>query len=300
MHVPRLARPRFVVAAAGLALGAASLLLGPALPGQAKPKPKKLVKVWQSDSTLRVPESVLYDARADILYVANIDGKPDELDGTGFISQLTPDGKIAKLHWATGLNAPKGMGIYRDKLYVTDVYRLVVLNTATGQVERTYDAIDPKTAFLNDVTVAKDGTVYVTDTRRDKLYRLKDGNWEVLMEDEQLNHPNGLLVDGKGALLVGSSKAGALRRLDLATKTMTTIADGMAVTDGIVTDGKTGYFVSDWNGQIFFVSKGGEKQQLLDTRPEKINAADIEYMRRGKLLLVPTFFKNTVVAYRVE
>ena len=268
--------------------------------GEAKPRPKKLVKLWESDTTLRVPESVLFDRSTDIIYVANIDGKSDELDGNGFISQMSIDGKITNLRWATGLNAPKGMGIYRGKLYVTDIYRLVEINTATGQVEKTYDAIDPKNSFLNDVTVAKDGTVYVTDNRFDKIYRLKNGNWEVVLSGEQLNKPNGILADGTGTILIGSTKMGALRRVDLATKTMTTIADGMAATDGIVTDGKGGHFVSDWNGQVFYVGKDGVKQSLLDTRTSKINSADIEYVKQRKLLLVPTFLKNTVVAYHVE
>ncbi|MBO0951402.1 SMP-30/gluconolactonase/LRE family protein [Fibrella forsythiae] len=280
---------------------ATGLFLGISQASVAKPKPKKLVKVWESDSTLlRTPESVLFDAASEIVYVANIDGKADELDGNGFISQMTTDGKVTNLRWATGLNAPKGMGLFKGKLYVTDVYRLVEINTATGQVEKTYDAIDPKNAFLNDVTVTNDGIVYVSDSRFDKIYRLKDGNWEVVMSGEQLNKPNGLLAEGKNSLLIGSTKIGALRRVDLATQKITTIAEGMTVTDGIVSDGKAGFFVSDWNGQVFFVDKLGEKQSLLDTRASKINSADIEYIKRGKLLLVPTFFKNTVVAYRVE
>ena len=278
---------------------ATMLILGSSQQSVAKPRPKKLVKVWETDTTLRVPESVLYDPSTDIIYVANIEGKSAELDGNGFISQLTTDGKITNLRWATGLNAPKGMGLHRGKLYVTDVYRLVEINTATGQVEKTYDAIDPKNAFLNDVSVAKDGTVYVTDSRFDKIYRLKDGNWEVILSGDKLDKPNGILAEGNESILIGSTKTGALRRVDLATKTITTVADGMAATDGIVTDGKGGFFVSDWNGQVFYVDKNSAKQSLLDTRSTKTNAADIAYIRVGKLLLVPTFFKNTVVAYKV-
>ncbi len=263
------------------------------------PKPMKLVKVWETDTTLRVPESVLFDGK-NTLYVANIDGESDALDGNGFISKVSLDGKIENLRWAAGLNAPKGMGMYKNKLYVTDVYRLVVINVTNGQAEKTYDAIDPKKAFLNDVTVAKDGTVYVSDSRDDKIYRLKDGDWTLWMDGEQLNKPNGVLAVGKDKLMIGSTKIGALRAVDLATKTLMTIADGMAVTDGIVSDRKGGYFVSDWNGQIFHVTGGGEKQQLLDTRSDKVSAADIEYVAKKKLLIVPTFFGNKLVAYRVE
>ncbi len=263
------------------------------------PKPKKLVKVWETDTTLRVPESVLYDAKDKVLYVANIDGKADALDGSGFISKVSLDGKIENLRWTSGLNAPKGMGLYKGKLYVTDVYRLVVINTANGQAEKTYDAVGTG-AFLNDVTVASDGTVYVSDSRADKIYRLKDGKWEVFIEGETLNKPNGLLAVGKDRLMVGSTKTGALRMMDLNAKTMTTIAEGMAVTDGIVSDDKGGYFVSDWNGQLFAVSADGQKQQLLDTRDAKVNSADIEYVPGKKLLIVPTFYGNKLVAYRVE
>ena len=265
----------------------------------ARPKPKKLVKVWETDSTLSVPESVLYDQSANILYVSNIDGKSDALDGNGFISKLTLDGKIETLRWASGLNAPKGMALYRNMLYVTDVYRLVAINTATGQAEKTWDAIKQDGAFLNDATVDKAGTVYVSDSRNDKIYRLKDDKWEVWMDGDQLKNPNGLLAVGTDKLLIGSTKIGALQSVDVATKAITKIADGMDRTDGIVQDKKGNTFVSDWSGQVFVVN-GSDRQQLLDTRAEKINAADIEYVRAGKLIVVPTFFKNKVVAYKVS
>lgn len=267
-------------------------------PPSARPKPMKLVKVWETDTTLRTPESVLYDGHST-LYVANIDGKADALDGSGFISTVSLDGKIENLRWTSGLNAPKGMGLYKNKLYVTDVYRLVCINTENGQAEKTWDAVG-KDGFLNDVTVAKDGTVYVSDNRNDKIYRLKEDKWEVFMEGGEINKPNGLLAVGKDKLMIGSTKIGALQSVDLATKTITKLADGMANTDGIVPEGKGNYFVSDWNGQIFHVNADGTKEQLIDTREAKINSADMDYVAKKKLLIVPTFYKNSLVAYRVE
>lgn len=269
-----------------------------ALTPPVKPKPAKLVKVWETDTTLRTPESVLYDGD-NTLYVANIDGKPGDLDGSGFISKVTLDGKIENLRWTSGLNAPKGMGLYKKRLYVTDVYRLVCINTENGQAEKTWDAVG-KGGFLNDVTIAKDGTVYVSDNQNDKIYRLKDEKWEVWLEGEQLNKPNGVLAVGKDKLMIGSTKIGALQSVDVETKKITTLADGMAATDGIVAEGKGNFFVSDWNGQIFHVGADGTKVQLLDTREQKINSADIDYVANKKLLIVPTFYKNSLVAYRVE
>ena len=270
-----------------------------ALTPHTRPKPSKLTKVWETDTTLRTPESVLYDGN-DVLYVANMDGKADELDGSGFISKVSLDGAITNLRWTSGLNAPKGMGLYKNRLYVTDVYRLVAINTENGQAEKTWDTVDQKGAFLNDVTIASDGTVYVSDSRLDKIYRLKDDKWEVWMEGEQLEKPNGLLAVGKDKLMIGSTKIGALRTVDVNTKTIKTVADGMTVTDGIVPEGKGNYFVSDWNGQVFHVNADGTKSQLIDTREQKINAADIEYVAKKNLLVVPTFYKNKLVAYRWE
>ncbi len=266
----------------------------------AKPRPGKLTKVWESDTTLRTPESVLYDQKENVLYVSNIDGKADELDGSGFISKVSLDGTITNLRWTSGLNAPKGMGIHRNRLYVTDVYRLVAINLENGQAEKTWDATPQAGAFLNDVTVDKDGTVYVSDNRNNKIYRLKDDKWEIWMEGEPLGGPNGLLAVGTGKLLIGSGKRGSLQSIDLKTKAITKLADGMAATDGIEPEGKKNYFVSDWNGQVFHVTPDGKAQQVLDTRAEKVNSADIAYVNRQKLLIVPTFFKNKLVAYKWE
>src|SRR5262245_50894389 len=63
------------------------------------------------------PESVLYDEANDRYLVSNVNGKPYEADGNGYIAVLSPDGSIANPKWIAGgvkkvkLDAPKGMGI---------------------------------------------------------------------------------------------------------------------------------------------------------------------------------------------
>jgi hypothetical protein len=39
---------------------------------------------------------------------------------------------------------------------------------------------------------------------------------------------------------------------------------------------------------------------LLRTKDTGYNTADIEYVPEMKLLLVPTFFKNSVIAYKLD
>jgi hypothetical protein len=60
-----------------------------------------LVKKWQTDTLLKTPESVLYDAKGGILYVSNIDGAPDGKDGKGSIGKVGLDGKIIAVDWVS-------------------------------------------------------------------------------------------------------------------------------------------------------------------------------------------------------
>lgn len=73
----------------------------------AKQRQNVLVKVWQTDKVFSVPESVLYHKADKTLYVSNINGAPSGKNGKGFISKLPLDGRVLKLKWAEGLNAPR-------------------------------------------------------------------------------------------------------------------------------------------------------------------------------------------------
>jgi hypothetical protein len=53
-------------------------------------------------------------------------------------------------------------------------------------------------------------------------------------------------------------------------------------------------------GSIHLVHPKNPKQKLMDTTPEKIYAADIEFIAGQHLLLVPTFSDNRVMAYEVK
>jgi DNA-binding beta-propeller fold protein YncE len=91
----------------------------------------QIQKIWETPAQLKTPESVLYEPTENVLFVSNIDGKPDEKDGQGFISKVSPiNGTVIELNWVTGLNAPKGMAVSSDssKLYVSDIIDLVEID----------------------------------------------------------------------------------------------------------------------------------------------------------------------------
>ena len=85
---------------------------------------KRVSKLWETLNELKNPESVAYAPKQNILFVSNVNGKPDQKDKNGFICEVSPsNGSIIDLNWVTGLDAPKGIAISNDgsKLYVSDI-----------------------------------------------------------------------------------------------------------------------------------------------------------------------------------
>jgi DNA-binding beta-propeller fold protein YncE len=264
----------------------------------AKPK-AELVKLWETDTTLKTCESVLFHASANILYVANINGMPTDKDKNGFISKLTTDGKIENLEWVKGLNAPKGMGVLGNKLFVTDITDLVEIDIATGKITKKYPVKDSE--FLNDIaTDEATGKVYFTDMKKNKIHVLeaKTGKVTDFIAADSLGSPNGLYFLDANTLILATNGDSKLKKIDLTTKQITTITEGIDAGDGVEKVADDTYLVSSWTGEVFYI-KGGEKTKLLDTQADKINSADIGYIPANKTLLVPTFFKNKVVAYQL-
>lgn len=259
-----------------------------------EPGSPTLTKLWESDTLLTTCESVIYDPANDILYVANINGAPDGKDGNGFISRLSLDGKIATAQWVAGMDAPKGMGIYNGKLFVTDIDRIHEVDIVTGKIANTYPAEGAK--FLNDITVDDAGKVYISDSNTGNILLLDNGKVSVWMSG--LQGPNGLLAEGSN-LKMASFAAGTFNAID-SNKQVTLIADSIDNGDGIEAVGDGGYLVSSWNGMVHYVDPTGTPALILDTRADSVSAADIEYIAGKKLLLVPGFFKNKVIAYELN
>jgi hypothetical protein len=251
---------------------------------------------WSTDTLLRVPESVLFDAKANILYVSNIDGKSNEKDGKGFISKVSTDGKIEMLQWSSGLDAPKGMGMYKGNLYVADLSRVVIIDLVTGSITNKIEIDGAK--FLNDITVDSKGNVFVSDSETGKIHKINDGKAMLYFESAEFKRINGLLAlkDGLYVVDAGNGKNYKLtndKKLSLLTET----ASGA---DGIVLVGKDEYVVSSWGGEVYHVDASGRSHKVLDTKEQKLNSADIDYDPKLKIVFVPTFFGNKVMAYEFK
>jgi len=253
---------------------------------------QRLEKVWQTTGDLKTPESVLYDQERDVIYVSNIDGDPSLKDGNGFISILNSDGSVKNLQWIKNLDAPKGLAIFKGKLYVADIDKLVEIDIEKGSITAKYDA--PGAVFLNDVTSCMNGMIFVSDTRTAKIHVLNEGKFTVWMEGKPLETPNGLMAE-KGKLLVGDKN---IYEVDIQTKKTTLLIEDAGGVDGLVKNNDGDFVFSNWPGKIF-IHKNGKTIKLLDTTAQELNTADIDYDLKHDLILVPTFFDNHIVAYKI-
>jgi len=253
-----------------------------------------LTKIWETDSALKVPESVLFDGENKALYVSNIDGtEPWGKDGKGSIGKIGLDGKIIATDWVTGLNAPKGLGIYKGKLYAADITEVVVIDLKKGVIEKKIPV--EGSAGLNDISIGNDGVVWISDSQNKKIYKIENDKPSLFLEN--LKGPNGVLMRGKDFFILD---AGGAYKVN-SDKSLTMLANGMeGGTDGIENVTGDDFLVSCWQGAIWYVNAKGEKQLLLDTKQEKKNTADIGFDPKTKTVYVPTFWRNSVVAYRVQ
>ncbi len=252
-----------------------------------------LENIWQTDPVLKVPESVLYDQGNNRCFISNINGKPAEKNGEGFISIMDKQGKIINLKWATGLNAPKGMDLKGNNLYVADIDRVAVIDSRTGTVIKFINV--PGSVFLNDVATGSDGNVYVTDTRQGVIYILKAGKPEIWSSDSKLKGVNGITVENSN-LLIGSQ--GYLLKGDVNTGEVSVIAETDIQIDGLIPLGNEHYIVSAWIGKVQYLSPENPPKELFDSKPLNFHTADMGYLPDEKLLLIPTF-TDRVIAKKI-
>jgi hypothetical protein len=251
-----------------------------------------LEKLWETDTTIAVPESVHPVPGQPQLYLSLIDGGGWDDDGKGGIGLLNTDGTHYNGAWITGLSAPKGMGVYGDRLYVADINRVVVIDRTKGQILKKIPI--EGSVNLNDISVdPANGDVYVSDSKTGKLHRIKGDIPSLYMQD--LPGINGLKVSQKGLYILAKRQV----LLADAAKNTTKITDLPNGGDGVEEVGNGDLIVSEWLGNVFYVHADGEKEQLLDRKAEHKNTADIWYTPSTHTLYVPGFNGKTVTAYRL-
>jgi DNA-binding beta-propeller fold protein YncE len=255
------------------------------------------------------PERVLYDGARDRYLVSNVNGAAADRDGNGFISVLSPDGTVTELHWITGgqsgvtLDAPKGLALLDDVLYVADIDVVRRFDADTGEPLAAIPV--PGSTFLNGLSAGPDGQLYLTDSGppQGTLDAVGTESVYVIEGDEvrqiaggELGRPTSVHADG-ARLIVASFGKNEVYELDARgnrLKSSQLPASGLA---GVVKHGQW-LFVSSFQGSAVYRGKVGN---AFDVALSDVSApADLGYDSERRRLLIPHFTENTVEAFAIE
>jgi hypothetical protein len=258
------------------------------------------------------PEAARYDGEQDVWFVSNINGAPAARDNNGFISRMRPDGTIDSLRFIAGgrggatLNAPKGLLLVGDTLWVADITVARAFNARTGAPLG--EVTVRGATMLNDLALGPDGAVYLTDTglefgvegaqpQPSRIFRVSGMRAEQALESASLNGPNGIAWDGgRGAFVIGSYFGDSLLLWAPGDSAPRGVAGGPGQWDGIVAlpDGRM--LVSSWADSSLYVLDGSSMRKVMSglAAPAAIGV-DPQRMQ----VAVPSLTGNTVGLWRI-
>ena len=258
------------------------------------------------DAGLKTPESILYVPDEDVYLVSNVNGEATKADGNGFISKVAPDGKVIELKWIDGekpgvnLDAPKGMAIVGDLLYVSDIKWVRLFDRKTGK-PRGKVGVGGAT-FLNDVAPDASGKgVWLTDsgmrygangaepTNSDGVFLVSNMQAKAVMKDKGMGWPNGILPDENGAWVI-SHKSNELYYITKDGKKEKAQNLPKGSLDGIIRANDGSVLVSSWEAKAIYQGKPGQEFKEVLSGIE--SPADIGYDSKRHRVLVPLFMKD--------
>jgi len=250
---------------------------------------------------LKVPESFIVDRETGAYYISNINGGPTEKNSNGFITKLKPDGSVEALKFVEGgrdgllLNAPKGLLLVGDILYVTDIDEVRAFDKTTGQERGGFDLRTFAPKFLNDLASDPQGYIYVTDMGTNRIFSIDTSSKvvKVLVDDKKIGSPNGIVFDeAKGRLLFVTWDSGDIFRLSRSGKVKRLFDFKFGSLDGIDLDEKGNLFVSSFTGgKVYKITRRGKVSEVAT---DLVTPADISLDTKKRKVLVPSFNGNRI------
>ncbi len=252
------------------------------------------------------PDQAVWDSTSRSWYVSNLGGGISlERDGYGWIVKLDESGAVVDPRWVENLDAPSGMTVAGDLLYVVDRDGLYEIEIATAKIKHLYKVDEP--VFLNDVALGPEGELYMSDFSAQRIYRIdpKSKAVEIFIESEDLDTPDGLYVDGNKLIVAswgpivdpatfGTSRPGSVLSVDLKTKKISSYLEkglGVGNLEGIAKAGDH-YYITDWMaGSLLRVGESGFDVVLSGLQ----NPTDPNYAEELGVLAIPQHGTNQVL-----
>lgn len=221
------------------------------------------------------PEGVAYDAKKGVLYTGSAqNGTIYAINAqTGAVSKFQEGGALGR-QIALGLDVDK-----QGRLWVAGgAQGTVSVLSPDGMTLKVLETPKSPRPYVNDLVMAPDGNVYVTDSSRPVIFRVNSklelSAWLDLSKTPIRYQPgvnlNGIVVtpDGK-YLLVMQLNTGDLWRIDLKTKAVKKVLGGLKNGDGLLLDGRTLYVARNKDQVVSKVSLSADygSGQLVKEEP---------------------------------
>ncbi len=198
---------------------------------------------------LRHPESAVY--YQGYIFVSNIGFSPVSENLDGFITKLDKYGNILEYKFIDHLQAPKGLWVKNNHIYISDLNRVCVANIDTKRMH----CIPVKSSrFLNDITL-HGNAIYVTDTATNNIYCIKHNKVSIFYHGNGDFSPNGIVFSKRlKAFIVVSFNQPAINIISQKGKLIKSIRiAGYTGFDG-VSIYKDKIYISDYRtGRIFAI-----------------------------------------------
>jgi len=257
-------------------------------------------------SGMKTPESIIVDPKTGYYYISNINGHPLKKNNNGFISKVGPDGKLIDLHFISGgkngavLNAPKGLTLFENHLYVADIDNVRRFDKTTGKFLGSVDLSLLNAKFLNGITTDNKNRIYISDTLGNFLFWIepkRNFSVGILAQGLALGRPNGLVYEeAYKRLLIAAWKTGKIMSVDQNGKILQVFRKkGLKDLDGIDLDAEGNIIFSSFSGGTIFKLKNYEKLELIKRGIQ--TPAGISVHKTKKQVLVPSFDGNQIFSF---
>jgi DNA-binding beta-propeller fold protein YncE len=251
------------------------------------------------------PASFIVDSSTGTHYVSNVAGLPRAKDGIAYIAKIDSQGKLIDRDFirsgrnGVSLNAPKGLAISGDDLFVSDIDVVRRLDKNSGKLLGVIDLALLGAKFLNGLALSPDGQLFVSDTIGNVIFKIdlkKNHRVTILASGAGLGHPNGMVYENRHhRLLVTTSNSGKIIAVDMRGQLLTVYRGDFKDLDGIDLDGQGDMIVSDFAaGKIVRIKKYSSVEVL---RKNMVTPAGISFDARTNRVLVPSFAGNLVFTF---
>lgn len=275
------------------------------------------VKVY---GAINSTESCSYDATRGLIVAPGRGANQTQAQNDAFVALINHDGSVHTPKWigfnrnGLVLNEPYGSDIVNGKLYLADRDGGTTQGAPSESVIRIFDMAtgapageikSPDSPWMNDIAVARDGTIYGTQTGNAaqnipmRVYKITPaGVTSIFLEGAVLKAPNGVAIDNDGNIVVVNMGSDEVLTVSPAGQVLKTEKAAQTGNDGIVImrDGAK-YLSSVQRGGVSRIRPGQPAELIASGIPM---AASMCYDAGANQLVIPMNSNNALAFIKLN